>query len=323
MEQLVAKIQPFLEVAFDMPGPASRPKTTPEARIANCKIDIKAGVYDYPTISKYDELMQSFLTKMMTEHASRNGYPALDEAPPDPGTTYVLSSDRVGMRRSKKPCSPFSFIRHGAVCKAVLDMKNRNKTVVKVSATNSPTASEWTNAAPILWEFLARYLAEEGVSQTSKLLTPLTNYVFYGHFNVVVKKQVTGTKSFLSGLHFKLTNGRTRYLKDCLNRFATFVSLYENNPTWKAFFVDKGQGSPPVTYLAAVEEGLRNYVDDPYAMGSDAMSSQENGPPSTFGGSVRPTSLSLDSSLKDNRTASGMISCSQTSSNETTFTPRS
>ena len=111
-------------------------------------------------------------------------------------------------------------------------------------------------------------------------------------------------------LKFDCSCGRTRYLKDCLNRFATFVSLHENNPTWKDFFVDKGQGSPPVTYLAAVEEGLRNYVDDPYAMGSDAMSSQENGPPSTFGGSVRPTSLSLDSSLKDNRTASDMISCS-------------
>ena len=33
-------------------------------------------------------------------------------------------------------------------------------------------------------------------------------------------------------------------------------------------------GQPPVTYLADVEEGLRNYVDNPFAMGRDAMSSQ-------------------------------------------------
>ena len=33
-------------------------------------------------------------------------------------------------------------------------------------------------------------------------------------------------------------------------------------------------GQSPVTYLADVEEGLRNYVDDPFTMGRDAMSSQ-------------------------------------------------
>ena len=275
VEQLVVKIQPFLEVAFDMPGPKRAPANTPEARVAKCQADIKAGVYDFAMISQHDELMQAFVTKKMTEHSKRNGYPLLEGTLPGPYDVYELSSTRVGVRRSKKPCSPFSFLRHGAAYNAVLRMKNNNKTVVRVSAKNSPTARDWTNAAPILWEFLAHYNSEEGVSQTSKLLQPLTNYVFYGEFNVVVKKQVVGQKKFLSGLHFKLTNGRTRYQKNCLQYFDTFASLYEHNPLWKTFFDDMGAGSPPVSYLAGIEEGLRNYACDPYPMGRDAMRSQE------------------------------------------------
>ena len=68
--------------------------------------------------------------------------------------------------------------------------------------------------------------------------------------------------------------GRTRYAKNCLTRFETFTSHLAENPLWQTFFLDKGVGAPPVTYLADIEEGLRNYVDDPFTMGRDAMSSQ-------------------------------------------------
>ena len=273
VNMLVDKIQPFLQTAFDMPGPKHVTPTTLREKMDKCTQDIKAGVYDFPSISKHGELLKAFIAKMMTVH-SRNGYPPIRGNVPGPDEMYSLSSDRVGMRRSKKASSPFSFLRHGAVVQAVLRMKNSNKQVVRVSAKNSPHATPWTNAADILWEFLAHYCSEEGVSQTSSLFVLLVNYVFYGKFYVMVKKKVEGTKNFLNGLHFKLTNGRTRYAKNCLTRFQTFTSHLAENPLWRTFFLDKGVGAPPVTYLADIEEGLRNYVDDPFTMGRDAMSSQ-------------------------------------------------
>jgi len=166
---------------------------------------------------------------MMTVH-SHKGYPEIIGDVPGPDEVYSLSSDRVGMRRSKKPSSPFSFLRHGAVVKAVLGMKNNNRHVVKVSALNGPNGQPWTNAPQILWEFLARYCGEEGVQQTSKLFNPLVNYVFFDKFYVSVKQKVVGLKPFLNGLHFKLTNGRTRYAKNCLKRFETFGKHVEENP---------------------------------------------------------------------------------------------
>ena len=117
------------------------------------------------------------------------------------------------------------------------------------------------------------------MEHTSKLLPKLINYVFHGRWNVTKKldgkKTVVGTKPFLSGLHYKLVNGRTRYHKDCLKRFETFVSLYDRNPSWTVFFDDKGEGSPPSSYLAAIEEELRNYTVDPFMMGRDALSSKK------------------------------------------------
>ena len=273
VDPLVDKVQPFLEAAFDMPGPPRATASTLRERMDTWVADIKAGVHDFALISKHDELMQAFLTKMMTLH-SRNGYPPIRGDIPSPDETYNLSSGRVGMRRSKKPSSPFSFLRHGAVCKAVLAMKNANKTVVRVSETESPTAAPWTNAGEILWEFLAHYCAEEGVAQTSSLFTPLTNYIFHGKFYVLCKKQIQGTKSFLSGLHFKLVNGRTRFQKNCLTRFEIFINHFEHNPHWPTFFADMGAGAAPVTYLAGIEQGLRNFIADPFTMGRDAMASQ-------------------------------------------------
>ena len=222
--------------------------------------------------------MDTFLSKMMSKYP--DGYPPLDPGNlPGPDDQYELSADRIGMRRSTKPSQPFNFMRHGAVCNVVIKMKNNNKTVVKVSAKNSPTSQKWTNDASIMWEFLSRYCGEEGVEQTSKLFPKLVNYVLHGRWNVTRKvdgkKTVVGTKPFLSGLHYKLVNGRTRYHKECLERFETFVSLYDRNPSWTVFFDDKGEGSPPSTYLAAIEEGLRNYTVDPFTMGRDALSSKK------------------------------------------------
>lgn len=60
---------------------------------------------------------------------------------------------------------------------------------------------------------------EEGLTQTNELLVLVQNYIFYDKFHVTKKddgvKVIVGQKPFVNGLHFKLTNGHTRYQKLC------------------------------------------------------------------------------------------------------------
>ena len=71
------------------------------------------------------------------------------------------------------------------------------------------------------------------MKQTSSLVPLLTNYVFHDQWFITKKvvgvKQILGRKPFLNGLHYKLTNGRTRYQNNYLSRFDSFVSLYEKS----------------------------------------------------------------------------------------------
>ena len=138
--KLVELVQPWLELVFAMPGPTKKDETG-AGWIQQRVDDIKAGVYDYKAIGTYDVLMDTFLSKMMSKYP--DGYPPLDPGNlPGPDDQYELSADRIGMRRSTKPSQPFNIMRHGAVCNVVIKMKNNNKTVVKVSAKNSPEMDE-------------------------------------------------------------------------------------------------------------------------------------------------------------------------------------
>lgn len=51
--------------------------------------------------------------------------------------------------------------------------------------------------------------------------------------------------------------------------FRKFITLYRvNESQWKPFIDDKGEGDPPVEYLAAFEEGLREYGHNVHSLGT-------------------------------------------------------
>ena len=74
-------------------------------------------------------------------------------------------------------------------------------------------------------------------------------------------------------VHRMCTTGRHRFAKFTEKCFVSLFQLLDREPDLVRFLTDKGEGTPPVRYLMAVEEGLREHGRDIYSMGSHAMRS--------------------------------------------------
>ena len=137
-------------------------------------------------------------------------------------------------------------------------MKNRGIFPVKIKKT--PIGRAWDNIAAVLWEFYARYIAAEGLAESSQMARPVLMYIFHGSYRFLrtIKRQaVSREMPIIHGLHFKLISQQSRFSVNIGDYFVDFISLYDDNPKWERFFDDKGAGSPPLEYLIAVEHGLR------------------------------------------------------------------
>ena len=75
-------------------------------------------------------------------------------------------------------------------------------------------------------------------------------------------------------------NGRSRFVSGVEDNFESFIDLYNEND-WAKFLDDKGVGTVPDEYLAAIELGLRNYHKSVHAMGTHPLRS-----PSFWGNKV-------------------------------------
>jgi len=145
-------------------------------------------------------------------------------------------------------------------------MRNRNKTPVKIRPSeDNKLKCVWDNSVPILWEFAMRYLAKEGMEETSEGADDVFAYVFHGkyHFSRAVKKgedPITLDKPIVHALHFNLTAHRSRFLNDVEVYFKELYKLLDKHPKWEAFLDDLGSGSPPPTFYMAVENGIRSYA---------------------------------------------------------------
>ena len=91
----------------------------------------------------------------------------------------------------------------------------------------------------------------------------------YPHMLIIRMKKVT----FF--LHKKMIKGRARFISAIEKNFQELIELVQKND-WYHFLNDRGQGSPPVEYLVAVEKGLRNYCDDVHAMGTHPLRSRRH-----------------------------------------------
>ena len=141
-----------------------------------------------------------------------------------------------------------------------------------------PTKTEWNNFAEVLWTFLVHYCAAEGITQSSEMYVLVRNYIFHGKYNFVRTNKDdkrVHKKDIIHGLHFKLTSGRSRYVNNVNTHFNKFLKLFRKNNQWKTFFNDRGDGNPPASYLAAIEEGFRSYGSDKFTMGRSALKSRK------------------------------------------------
>ena len=136
----------------------------------------------------------------------------------------------------------------------------------------------YSNYREVKYEFWAWYCALEGISITSDFARKVLLYIFYGHYqHKVTEKKVTRfvRKPIIHGIHYKLTNGRARFMNKVETCFAYFIELYNKNPDWDKFLDDNGAGSPPNLYFAAFEMGLRLMCKDKHTMGSSALKSRD------------------------------------------------
>jgi hypothetical protein len=159
---------------------------------------------------------------------------------------------------------------------AINALKNLCLYAIAIRAAEMPTEQGWNNFATVLYNFWIEYCFREGICITSDLARQVLMYIFYGTFDWVTKTKdktpVTRSKKVLFFLHRKVRNGRSRFTSAVETNFAKFIELYKKNQ-WSGFIDDKGAGEPPMEYLVALEEGLRNYHTDVHAMGTHALRS--------------------------------------------------
>ena len=111
-------------------------------------------------------------------------------------------------------------------------------------------------------------------------------YVFYGSYlygkpSKKVKKPAKKPKTpkmrpIIHGIHMKLTCNRSRFVKNVTSNFKLLIDLVKADPSCMSLLSDKGEGTPTVQFLAAVETGLRRYGCDKYCMGVGALRTASN-----------------------------------------------
>ena len=106
-------------------------------------------------------------------------------------------------------------------------------------------------------------------------------FMFYGHFQWATKNNkkllVSRMKPFVFFLHKKMVGARSRFAQKVPQNFSKFITLFQKNKSlWTDFLMDQGKGHPPIEYLAAFEEGLRNYASCVHSLGTRPLRNKES-----------------------------------------------
>ena len=161
------------------------------------------------------------------------------------------------------------YLRKNGVQHVVEKLKVLGFSPVACDASEMPHNKKWNNFAEVLYTFWILYCEYEGHSRTSKWARKLLLYLFYGYYDNHKGRMWPVVRQ----VHRMCTTGRHRFAKFTEKCFVTLFQLLNREPELVQFLTDKGEGSPPLRYLMAVEEGLRNHGKDIYSMGSHAMRS--------------------------------------------------
>jgi len=143
-----------------------------------------------------------------------------------------------------------------------------------------PSGLQWNNYPDCLYRTHAVYCGKEGLSRSSDLAKQVLYFMFYGHYMWSTKNSkkelVTRTKPFIFFLHKKMVGARSRYAQKVPQNFEKFIQLfYKNKETWTPYLMDHGKGNPPIEYLIAFEEGLRNYGTCVHSLGTRPLRSRK------------------------------------------------
>ena len=251
---------------------------------------IASDDYTFEDMVDHPEIMTHHVHKSI-KHGDARGYPVLrdDERVPTTGDVYQASTRKKDHPLRITEHKDIPIFRSHSVTMAVADMVNLGLYPIRCSTDTMPNNIEWDNFAEVLYTFHAYYCYYEGLDVTANETRAALLFVFYGTFMWKTKKRkkplpdgtkvpgipVARKKTFMFFLNRKMLNGRSRFVNGVQNNFASALSLLQAHPEYKHFLEDKGEGRPPMTYLWAVEVGLRNYASDIFCMGTCPLRSRE------------------------------------------------
>ena len=152
---------------------------------------------------------------------------------------------------------------------------------VQVRANDMPNGVEWNNFPECLYRLHAAYCAKEGHSRSSDEAKSVLYYMFHGTYAWATKNRdkvlVSRVKPFIFFVHKKMVGARSRFAQRVPQNFSKFIALFkENKDEWTTYLMDRGKGDPPVEYLIAFEEGLRNYASCVHSLGKRPLRSKKS-----------------------------------------------
>jgi hypothetical protein len=157
------------------------------------------------------------LVALMIRQGDETGAPVVGDHEPIPqGGIYKLRKSRRHSRRSTHPNQAFPYLRDASVNGAITGMRNSNHFPIHIPARHMPDGEPaFSNFTDILIEFWAWYCALEGIPRTNNFARQILLYVFYAtYLHKITEKKVTSyvPKPIIHGIHYKLTNGRARFM---------------------------------------------------------------------------------------------------------------
>ena len=125
------------------------------------------------------------------------------------------------------------------------------------------------------YTYLIAYCHANGLVRTHKAVETLKLYIFYGKYRSNLSHERGRLYDVMRGLHKTLTSPRRRFASRAEDAFPELISLLDCDPKLKELLKDRGVGTAPVPYLAAVETGLRRLGKDIHAMGTNVLTSKD------------------------------------------------
>ena len=162
------------------------------------------------------------------------------------------------------------FLKSEYVFKVLEDMRDLG--VAPLIITDHPDMGTWSTIPTAGYTFWIRYCDAAGLSPTHELVQPLLLYVFYGAYEAKIHSKTRKKKEYpvMKGIHLALTNPRRRFASVAHAAFADLFQLLEDESyDYEALFMDRGKGTAPAAFMAAVENGTRQVaVMSTHAMGA-------------------------------------------------------